>query len=173
MAVRDTMADLIQEVRDRLGTTAQLTDAQTGVLIATDERIQQALDNARRYIFRNDEASALRRCDDDRHEWMSLFRFWESGVTLTDTNGTALTPNSSNLRDGIWEFTTAQPTSVYITGYCYNIPLAVIHVVDMILADAATTTYSYSNEAGNQSLSEIIRNLETVRSNAGRAISSF
>jgi hypothetical protein len=173
MAVRDTMTDLIQEVRDRLGTTAQLTDAQTGVLVATDERIQQALDNARRYIFRNDEASALRRCDDDRHEWMALFRFWESGATFKDESGAALTPDASNLREGIWDFTTAAPTSVYVTGYCYNIPLAVVHVVDMILADSATTTYSYSNEAGSQNLSEIIRNLETVRRNAGRAISAF
>jgi len=113
MAARATMTGLITLVRGLINDPAGASQA------FTDEDIQEQLDEVREYV-RLDTLTPYAEPDDSQLKFQSPYKYWESGLVLTDPAGTVLTPSTSDLKSGYFTFLTSQE-AVDATGFTYDV----------------------------------------------------
>lgn len=118
---RNTMAALIAEVG------FLLNDPRPGGQF-TDDEVQNALDRHRnevRYEELDEVYSVLPSGAVEYKVFSSPHNYWEDTVVLTDGSFNVLTPNTSDLVNGRWEFTASQTRlPILVTGFYYDVYLA-------------------------------------------------
>ncbi|MFC1714861.1 hypothetical protein ACFL6S_14430 [Candidatus Poribacteria bacterium] len=101
--------------------------------IWTDDELQNYLDMYRIHIRRE-----LLRQDVDEKVFSSKFGMFENDITLWD-NGSAgaiqVTPDSSNLVDGLFTFVDGQDCPYYLDGKSYNIHGAIAECMEQLAMD--------------------------------------
>lgn len=108
--------------------------------IWSDDELQNYLDKHRIFIgspIREELASDLNYkrylSKYDTFEWATLYN-------TQDTSGTAVTPTSSNLVAGEFEFTTSQSNTLYLEGHAYDIYTAAAECLEELAGDPSRSS---------------------------------
>ena len=152
MAARTTMANLITYTRDLIADPAGASQ------VFSDDQIQQRLDDARAFVnyavLRAEPTLAV----NGILSWLDFYAnigYWEDApvTQLYSPNFTVLSPATTDLITGHWQFTTPPPGQilpVYVRGYVYD-PYAAAS--DLCRMWAAKVALSYDVASGTQRLS--------------------
>lgn len=135
------MSDIITHVR-------KMIDDPNDVVFTDDEDIQDVLDESRDYLYRR----LLRHDPENKRYWAPPGYGWFEGSqsswsgdpTIALWNGrtsgaTEYTPDSFNLIQGEFTFTSDQDTSLYLDGYSYDVNLAAGRLLYRMAAMAMPT----------------------------------
>lgn len=126
MALRSTMTALISRLRRLIGDPAGSDQ------VWPDEDLQDALDAHRREA----RYARLREIETITAGGAVEYKIFAADVTdwedaaLVDSSFAAITPNTSDLLTGRWEFTTAPNRPVMISGFYYDIYGAAVEVLE-------------------------------------------
>ena len=142
---RASMADVIKFLR------VKISDPSDGDTVWSDDELQDYLDLYRAMIRRELLSPAS-----DKLEYASEFQLlegtyardtdtdaaWDDDRTIiklwdSSGDGTAITPDGWNLIDGIFEFDTAQSTSIYMDARAYRWHGAVAEAMEQLAMDPA------------------------------------
>lgn len=106
------MVDLIERVRSTIGDTGSPP-------VFTDDEIQAALDE-RRVDVSGYALSGDYVLSGHPVTFRAPFDFWETDAVIASSSG-ALDPDDGDPLAGVWSFTTAPGTTVYLTGRAYDL----------------------------------------------------
>lgn len=118
MAVRSSMAYIIQAIRDLINDPAGATQH------FTDQAVQDRLDLMRLDLYQEclESADTLTSTGTiEWHDFFSEFGFWETDYTIQKLNGASVTPTTSEPLIGRWTFATNQTEPLVINGKVYNV----------------------------------------------------
>lgn len=132
MPVRASTSDLRAKLR-------QLLNDPDGVEF-TELQLQDFLDDTRATVTQAPIEVILERqagdTSDRRRQWRARCGVWESGVTFKDEDYATITPSTSDLWLGQWEFA-ADHETVFITGLVHNVYGAAVEALKVLLARVA------------------------------------
>lgn len=111
MPIRSGMQPLVDRLRKAVGDTGSPATF-------TDNDLQDALDDRGVQV-----GAALLAGDHVLSGSPTVFRapfgFWEAGAVLASSSG-AVSPTASDPMNGVWTFTTAPGTALYVTGHAFD-----------------------------------------------------
>ena len=141
MATRVTMGDLLDRIR------MLINDPVSAESVFEDQTLQQFLDAHRVDVIRQPMqyvSAVVAGGTVEVHTFYMTVGDWESGVVLTDSDGDTVTPDTSDLVTGRWDFVADTDPPLFITGSYYDLYAA---AADALEARAGMVALQYDFSA--------------------------